>query len=150
MFVEKSAHDIRQKYGFKKHSVLEEREMKMEKDIEYYESMFVNKSALSMENLEDIQKAGIELVKEIKRLAWNFEMMSQDVDTWKSLWEEAKSEADTIPKLQQRYMDLLLDRDSWCSKAERYEKGLKEISALGMCSNSECNKHYIARNTIAY
>jgi hypothetical protein len=37
-------------------------------DIEYYKIMFLNKSALSMETIEDIQKAGIELIKYIEKL----------------------------------------------------------------------------------
>jgi hypothetical protein len=34
----------------------------MGKDLEYYKLMFVNKTALSLENIEDIQKAGQWLV----------------------------------------------------------------------------------------
>jgi hypothetical protein len=37
-------------------------------DIEFYKLMFVNKGALSMETIEDIQKAGLELIKYIEKL----------------------------------------------------------------------------------
>jgi hypothetical protein len=49
----------------------------MEKDLEYFETMFANKTALSLESVEDIQAAGKRLIELIKEQQKELELFYQ-------------------------------------------------------------------------
>jgi hypothetical protein len=51
----------------------------MEKDLEYYKTMFANKAALSMENIKDIQEAGKWLINQAEKV----ETLEKQIDDLK-------------------------------------------------------------------